>query len=86
QPPQKANCFLDYIHLNENRQFSQRKLLANQRFAVEILEFRLSIIVITGDVKRGCEKLVQNFSQPLIIQNSAKIGTKTPCAFSITVV
>jgi hypothetical protein len=43
---QKANCFLDYIHLNENRQFSQRKLLANQRFAVEILEFRLSIIVI----------------------------------------
>ncbi|MBQ9975571.1 MAG: hypothetical protein IJP16_03600, partial [Clostridia bacterium] len=48
QPPQKANCFLDYIHLNENRQFSQRKLLAKQSFAVEILEFRLSIIVITN--------------------------------------
>ena len=46
QPPQKANCLLDYIHLNENRQFSQRKLLAKQSFAVEILEFRLSIIVI----------------------------------------
>ncbi len=51
QPPQKANCFLDYIHLNENRQFSQRKLLAKQSFAVEILEFRLSIIVINIKVK-----------------------------------
>ena len=51
QPPQKAICFLDYIHLNKNRQFSQRKLLANQRFAVEILEFRLSIIVINIKVK-----------------------------------
>ena len=48
QPPQKANCFLDYIHLNENRQFSQRTLLAKQSFAVEILEFRLSIIVMLG--------------------------------------
>ncbi|MBQ9974880.1 MAG: hypothetical protein IJP16_00095, partial [Clostridia bacterium] len=54
QPPQKANCFLDYIHLNENRQFSQRKLLAKQSFAVEILEFRLSIIVI----REICEKIL----------------------------
>ncbi len=46
QPPQKAHCFLNYIHLNENRQSSQIKLLAKQSFAVEILEFRLSIIVI----------------------------------------
>ena len=55
QPLQKANCFLDYIHLNENRQFSQRKLLAKQSFAVEILEFRLSIIVIT---KNGVKYIV----------------------------
>jgi len=47
QPLQKAkNCFLLLYHCNRNRQISFRNLLANQRFAVEILEFRLSIVVI----------------------------------------
>ena len=47
QPLQKAkNCFLLLYHCNRNRQIPFRNLLANQRFAVEILEFRLSIVVI----------------------------------------
>ena len=37
---------LRLYHCNRNRQISFRNLLANQRFAVEILEFRLSIVVI----------------------------------------
>ena len=50
QPLQKAkNCFLLLYHCNRNRQISFRNLLANQRFAVEILEFRLSIVVISID-------------------------------------
>ena len=49
QPLQKAKkCFLLLYHCNRNRQISFRNLLANQRFAVEILEFRLSIVVITA--------------------------------------
>jgi len=52
QPLQKAkNCFFLLYHCNRNRQISFRNLLANQRFAVEILEFRLSIVVITQNVK-----------------------------------
>ena len=47
QPLQKAkNCFLLLYHCNRNRQIPFRNLLANQRFAVEILEFRLSIVVM----------------------------------------
>ena len=63
QPLQKAKkCFLLLYHCNRNRQISFRNLLANQRFAVEILEFRLSIVVIMIIVCRkgnkpfrGCE-------------------------------
>ena len=57
QPPQKAeNCFLLLYHCNRNRQISFRNLLANQRFAVEILEFRLSIVVIMNAVCRKGKK------------------------------
>jgi len=52
QPLQKAkNCFLLLYHCNRNRQISFRNLLANQRFAVEILEFRLSIVVMANNKK-----------------------------------
>ena len=48
QPLQKAKkCFLLLYHSGRNRQISFRNLLANQRFAVEILEFRLSIVVMS---------------------------------------
>ena len=67
QPLQKAkNCFLLLYHCNRNRQISFRNLLANQRFAVEILEFRLSIVVIniSSEQKNGCLKFL-HLRQPL---------------------
>ncbi len=49
---QKANnCFLLLYHCNRNRQIPFRNLLANHRFAVEILEFRLSIVVMVIALK-----------------------------------
>ena len=61
QPLQKAkNCFLLLYHCNRNRQIPFRNLLANQRFAVEILEFRLSIVVITNKYKTRDKLLCQN--------------------------
>ena len=46
---QKApSGFLYLYHCNRNRQISSRNLFANLRFAVEILEFRLSIVVIAN--------------------------------------
>ena len=69
QPLQKAKkCFLLLYHCNRNRQISFRNLLANQRFAVEILEFRLSIVVI---MIIECRKGEQAFSR-LINQPSKK--------------
>jgi len=44
QKPEGAFCF--YIIETEIVKFRERNLLANQRFAVEILKFRLSIVVI----------------------------------------
>ena len=44
QKAEGAFCF--YIIATEIVKFRERNLLANQRFAVEILKFRLSIVVI----------------------------------------
>ena len=44
QKAEGAFCF--YIIETEIVKFRERNLLANQRFAVEILKFRLSIVVM----------------------------------------
>ena len=53
QPYKKPNgAFCIYIIATEIVKFRDRNLLANQRFAVEILKFRLSIVVMKGIVSR----------------------------------
>ena len=52
QKAEGAFCF--YIIETEIVKFRERNLLANQRFAVEILKFRLSIVVI---IPRGSRTL-----------------------------
>ena len=79
QPMQKAkNSFLLLYHSGRNRQISFRNLLANQRFAVEILEFRLSIVVMMKFCPQKTKKLpvrngTNNSVVPPKLQNPKRI-------------